>query len=116
MFAAQLLASAAANLGLAVEYTHRCARWERGCSGNATAVQFLLPDPLRTSAYPFQAGGCLGDAAALRRLCENCAAADDPSDPDCVLFPDGVPSDGAGDCDLQCHFAQVLPWIRNNLR
>lgn len=117
MFAAQLLHEANNLLGLNVDYTHRCARWERFCTGNLTTVQFHLPDPLSTNAHAYQPG-CMDTSASLRAVCSGCLSGDDPTDPNCVLFPSGGYLDAQADnvCDLGCHFRQVLPWIRNNLR
>jgi len=112
MFAAQLLDSANINLGLNVNYTHRCGKWEKFCSGNMTTIQFGLPDPLLTG-YPFQTG-CVG-APELRSICTNCLA-DGNTDADCVLFPNGYLDATTDTCDLGCYFSQVLPWIRENLR
>jgi len=114
MFAAQLLDAAGNALGLNVDYTHRCAKWERYCSGNTTTIQFHLPDPLSTSAYAFQPN-CL-DAPALRTLCTDCLAGPNGNGPDCVLFPRGYLDSATNGCNLGCQFKQVLPWIRNNLR
>jgi len=117
MFAAQLLDSANNHLGLNVDYTHRCAKWERYCTGNMTTIQFHLPDPLSISAYAFQPG-CV-DGNMLRTICSGCASSDDPNDPHCVLFPTGDYLDTTNDpptCNLGCYFSQVLPWLRNNLR
>eukprot|EP00581_Thalassiosira_minuscula_P007217 CAMPEP_0183706612 /NCGR_PEP_ID=MMETSP0737-20130205/3379_1 /TAXON_ID=385413 /ORGANISM="Thalassiosira miniscula, Strain CCMP1093" /LENGTH=950 /DNA_ID=CAMNT_0025934059 /DNA_START=10 /DNA_END=2859 /DNA_ORIENTATION=+ len=114
MFAAELLDTANNHLGLNVDYTHRCAKWERFCTGNMTTIQFGLPDPLSIQAYAFQPG-CV-DATALRTICSGCLASDDPTNPDCVLFPDGYLDADTNTCDLGCYFSQVLPWIRNNLR
>jgi len=114
MFAAQLLHTANNDIGLNVDYTHRCARWERYCTGNMTTIQFHLPDPLSVNAYAFQPG-CV-DAPSLRTICEGCLASDDPTNPDCVLFPKGYLDATTNTCNLGCYFSQVLPWIRNNLR
>lgn len=114
MFAAQLLDAANNELGLNVEYTHRCAKWERFCSGNMTTVQMHLPDPLSMTAFAFQPG-CI-DAAKLRSICGGCLADGDGSNPECVLFPEGYLDTTTNTCSLGCYFSQVLPWIRNNLR
>eukprot|EP00571_Detonula_confervacea_P011742 CAMPEP_0172297172 /NCGR_PEP_ID=MMETSP1058-20130122/293_1 /TAXON_ID=83371 /ORGANISM="Detonula confervacea, Strain CCMP 353" /LENGTH=978 /DNA_ID=CAMNT_0013006289 /DNA_START=43 /DNA_END=2976 /DNA_ORIENTATION=+ len=114
MFAAQLLDSANNHIGLNIDYTHRCAKWERFCTGNLTTVQFHLPDPLSTNAYAFQPG-CV-DAPMLRSICTDCLAGDDPANPDCVLFPNGYLDAQTNTCNLGCYFSQVMPWIRNNLR
>ncbi|KAL7537028.1 hypothetical protein ACHAXR_011537 [Thalassiosira sp. AJA248-18] len=115
MFAAQLLDEASDEFGLNVEYTHRCAKWERYCTGNMTTVQFHLPDPLSVNSYAMQPG-CI-DAPMLRTICSGCLAGADPTDPNCVLFPNGYLDEANGNtCDLGCYFSQVLPWIRNNLR
>lgn len=114
MFAAQLLHEANNQIGLNVDYTHRCAKWERFCTGNMTTIQFHLPDPLSMNAYAWQ-GGCI-DAAMLRTICTNSLASSDPTDPDNILFPSGYLDTGTNTCNLGCYFDQVLPWIRNNLR
>ena len=113
MFAAQLLDVANNAIGLNVDYTHRCAKWERFCSGNMTTIQFHLPDPLSTKAYAFQPG-CI-DAPMLRTICAGCLNSGS-TDPDCVLFPNGYLDTNTNTCNLGCFFRQVLPWIRNNLR
>ena len=87
---------------------------EKFCSGNLTTIQFHLPDPLSTNAYAFQPG-CI-DAPVLRTLCSGCLASDDPTNPDCLLFPDGYLTTQTSSCNLGCYFRQVLPWIRNNIR
>ena len=118
MFAAQLLDAANNNLGLNVDYTHRCAKWEVYCTGNMTTIQMHLPDPLMTNAYAFQPG-CV-DGNMLRTICAGSLASDDPTDPDNVLFPTADTyldsSSGTPTCNLGCYFSQVLPWLRNNLR
>lgn len=114
MFAAQLLHEANNQIGLNVDYTHRCAKWERFCTGNMTTVQFHLPDPLSMTAYAWQ-DGCI-DAAMLRTICTNSLASSDPTDPDNILFPSGYLNTDTNTCSLECYFNQVLPWIRNNLR
>ena len=114
MFAAQLLDAAGDQLGLNVDYTHRCAKWERKCTGNLTTVMFNLPDPLSVNAYAFQPG-CI-DAAALRTICEGSLASANPTDPTKILFPNGYLDSTTNTCNLGCYFSQVLPWIRNNLR
>lgn len=147
MFAAQLLHTANNDIGLNVDYSHRCAKWgeiyltnllisfsgsfaynrnldhsptiinlntEKFSSGNLTTIQFHLPDPLSTNAHAFQPG-CI-DAPVLRTLCSGCLASDDPTNPDCLLFPDGYLTTQTSTCNLGCYFRQVLPWIRNNIR
>ena len=116
MFAAQLLDSANNYLGLNVDYTHRCAKWERYCTGNMTTIQFHLPDPLLIAAYDFQPS-CV-DGPMLRTICTDALAAEDSTDPHLILFPNGYldESGTSPTCALGCYFSQVLPWIRNNLR
>ena len=104
IMAAQLLATAAEALGLNIKYTHRCAKWEKYCSGNMTTVQFHLPDPISMQSYEFQ-GGCL-DVSALRSVCEG-ALGEGTGDPSAVLFPGGMLEEGTGTCRLQCYFLQV---------
>lgn len=52
----------------------------------------------------------------LRTICSGCLDSDDPTNPDCVLFPNGYLTTQTNACSLGCYFRQVLPWIRNNLR
>lgn len=113
MMAAQLLSAASDNLGLNVRYTHRCAKWERFCSGNMTTIQFHLPDPISMQSYEFQTG-CM-DGAALRGFCQASLNAG-TNDPEMILFPNNYLDESAGTCNMQCYFLQVLPWIRTNLR
>ena len=115
MFAAELLHEANNALGLSVDYTHRCARWERYCSGNMTTVQMHLPDPLAATAGGGYDASCL-DADALRAICADSMASDDPGNPDNILFPNGYLDTSSNSCGVQCHFSNILPWIRENLR
>jgi len=69
---------------------------------------------LSTTAHAFEPG-CV-NAPTLRTICEGCLASDDPTDPDCVLFPQGYLDTNTNTCNLGCYFSQVLPWIRSNLR
>eukprot|EP00804_Cyclotella_cryptica_P013213 CCRYP_007005-RA/>CCRYP_007005-RA protein AED:0.21 eAED:0.21 QI:123/1/1/1/1/1/2/71/922 len=113
MMAAQLLSAASENLGLDVKYTHRCAKWEKFCSGNMTTIQFHLPDPISMQSYAFQEG-CV-DAAALRFICQNSLDAG-TNNPEMILFPNSYLDSTSNTCNMQCYFLQVLPWIRTNLR
>ena len=115
MFAAELLHEANNALGLSVDYTHRCARWERYCSGNMTTVQMHLPDPLTATAGGGYDASCL-DADSLRAICADSMASDDPGNPDNILFPNGYLDTSTNSCGVQCHFSNILPWIRDNLR
>lgn len=113
MMAAALLSAASDNLGLNVRYTHRCAKWERYCSGNMTTIQFHLPDPISMQSFAFQEG-CI-DGSTLKEICQT-SLDGGTNDPHSVLFPEGYVDESAGTCNVQCYFTQVLPWIRSNLR
>jgi hypothetical protein len=113
MMAAQLLSAASENLGLGVRYTHRCAKWEKFCSGNMTTVQFHLPDPISVQSYAFQEG-CV-TATSLRNICQRSLDAG-TNDPELILFPNSYVDEATNTCNMQCYFLQVLPWIRTNLR
>ena len=107
MMAAQLLSAASESLGLNIKYTHRCAKWERYCSGNMTTVQFHMPDPISMQSYEFQ-GGCF-DVASLRGICEGALSGEGGvvvGNPEAILFPGGILDEGGG-CHLQCYFLQV---------